>query len=315
MDVTGNVFYFEWEAKLIEWLQTHLGSGLISVLSYFSILGEATLIVLILGFIYWSYNKKLGRTMILTVLSACTWSAMIKNIALRRRPYFDNKDIKVLRPVEPDADLYDIQAQGFSFPSTHSANAAGLFGSLAYGIRKKWTMILAILLPLMTGLSRVVVGVHYPTDVAAGWLLGILAVFLIPYLEKKIENKALLYGILLVLTLPGLIYCRSEDYFTSAGLLTGFMAASLFEEQLVNFEDPRSVPEMVLRLVIGVAIYFVLNTLLKLPFRKEFLEGGSYAALLVRYFRYMVIVFLDFGVYPMSFRLVNKKSGLRPNIR
>jgi membrane-associated phospholipid phosphatase len=48
---------------------------------------------------------------------------MAKNIALRRRPYFDHESIHILRVVEPEADIYDIAAQGYSFPSGHSTNA------------------------------------------------------------------------------------------------------------------------------------------------------------------------------------------------
>ena len=53
----------------------------------------------------------------------------------------------------------------------------------------------------------------------------------------------------------------------------------------------------------GVKVYLALNTLLKLPFSKAFLSSGTTAALLVRCARYTVVAFVDFGVYPMLFRL------------
>jgi hypothetical protein len=56
----------------------------------------------------------------------------------------------------------------------------------------------------------------------------------------------------------------------------------------------------------GTAIYVGLNTLLKLPFPKQFLEGGSYAALMVRFVRYMVIAFVEFGIYPMAFKAMDR---------
>ncbi|MGE4298146.1 MAG: phosphatase PAP2 family protein [Desulfovibrionaceae bacterium] len=63
---------------------------------------------------------------------------------------------------------------GSSFPSAHAANAMAVAMAcvLALGWRRvRW----ALLLPLVVGYSRVYLGKHYPSDVAAGWLLGIAA--------------------------------------------------------------------------------------------------------------------------------------------
>ena len=84
------------------------------------------------------------------------------------------------------------------------------------------------------------------------------------------------------------------------------------EEKKVNFENTRSFPVAILRIVLGFAVYFVLNTVLKLPFPKTFLDSGTTAAMLVRAARYAVILFVEFGVYPMAFpwldRLMGKKA-------
>jgi len=57
----------------------------------------------------------------------------------------------------------------------------------------------------------------------------------------------------------------------------------------------------ILRVVGGIAIYFLLNKLLKLPFSSDFLNGGSTGAHLIRTARYAVIAFIEFGIYPMAF--------------
>ena len=303
---SGNTFFFPWEVSLMEWLQTHIGSAGISILSFFSMFGEELMLILIVGFVYWSYDKKLGRTVGLTSIMGFAWNTIAKNIALRRRPYFDHKNIKILRVVAPEADIYNIAAQGYSFPSGHSTNVATVFGSLALNLRKRWLTAAAIVIVLLTGISRVVVGAHYPTDVLAGWLLGLISVLVVHLLQKRIKNTFILYGILLVTVIPGFFYCKSEDYFTAAGLLIGFMGGTLLEEKAVHFENTRKPVWMVLRLAGGVAVYFLLNTLLKLPFSKEFLSGGTIAALLVRFARYAVIAFVAFGVYPMLFRIEKK---------
>ena len=302
MAASGNTFFFPWEVTLMEWLQTHIGSAGISIISLFSMFGEELLLILILGFVYWSYDKKLGRTMGMSAIMGLTWNTMAKNIALRRRPYFDHEGIKILRVVEPEADIYDIAAQGYSFPSGHSTNVATVFCSLAVSLRERWVTVAAIAIPLLTGISRFVVGAHYPTDVLAGWLLGVISVLIVQLLQKRVENTLTLYGILLITAVPGFFYCKSADYFTAVGLLIGFMGGTLLDDGYVHFENTRKPLWMVIRVLGGLGVYLVLNTVLKLPFSKDFLSGGGTAALLVRCARYAIISFVDFGVYPMLFR-------------
>ncbi|SDK86045.1 undecaprenyl-diphosphatase [Actinopolyspora mzabensis] len=81
------------------------------------------------------------------------------------------------RPVPaPNAATED----SFAFPSGHSAHSAAVYLMLAIlllgVLRGRWSragvVTLGILLMLITGFSRLVLGVHSPSDVVAGWLLG-----------------------------------------------------------------------------------------------------------------------------------------------
>lgn len=306
MTAAGTCFYFPWEVALEEWLQSTLPGWLMGFVSQLSLFGEQLLMVALLGFLYWGLDKKFGKYLGLNLIMANVWNPMLKNIFLRRRPYFDNEGIQILRVVEPKADIYDIAAQGYSFPSGHSAGAAAVYGSLARYTKKKWLIVLAFLLPFLTGFSRIAVGAHYPTDVLCGWLLGAAAVFLIPLLREKIPNDLCFFGVLLLLTVPGFFYCRSNDYFTGMGMLVGFMAGDLFEKKYVNFENTRSIPRILLRVVGGAGLYFGLNTVLKLPFSSAFLDSGSFASLMVRFGRYAAVIFLVLAVYPMIFRYTDK---------
>ncbi len=303
----GTTFFFTWEVSLMEWLQSHIGSTGISFISNFSLFGEELPLILIVGFVYWSYDKKLGRKVGLIAIMGLIWNTMIKNIVMRRRPYFDHESINILRVVDSEADIYDISAQGYSFPSAHSTNAVTVFGSLAVNLRKRWFTVIAIVIPLLTGISRFVVGAHYPTDVMAGWLLGLTSVVLVQMLQKRVSDTLTLYGILLLTIVPGFFYCTSADYFTAVGLLVGFMGGTLLDDYCVHYEDTRKPLFMVTRLLGGLAVYLVLNTVLKMPFSNEFLTDGSTAALLVRCTRYAIIAFVDFGVYPMLFKFEKRK--------
>jgi undecaprenyl-diphosphatase len=59
---------------------------------------------------------------------------------------------------------------GKSFPSTHAANSAAAAAVFAWAAPR--LSALGVGLALVVGISRVYLGVHWPTDVMAGWLLG-----------------------------------------------------------------------------------------------------------------------------------------------
>ena len=306
MTATANSFFFPWEISFIEALQAHLPASVVPVVSTLSMFGEELFMIFVIGLLYWGFDKECGRSVGLNVLIGTVWNPMIKNVALRRRPYFESERIRLLRIVTPGADIYNLSAQGYSFPSGHSTCAAGLFGSLALWFHRRWLTVLCVLMPLLVGFSRVAMGAHFPTDILFGWLIGLAAIAFVSALQKRVKSRPVFFGILLLLTLPGLFYCHSEDYFTCMGLLIGFLAAIPVEEKFVRFENTRSLPRVALRVAGGTAVFFALNALLKLPFPSAFLSAHTTPSLLVRCGRYAVISFTEFALYPMLFKLTHR---------
>lgn len=304
--MNGNIFYMDWEVSLIEWLQKNLGDAGIAVSRVLSAIGGETIAMLVLIVVLFCYSKEAGKRVGLTILAANAWFPMIKNVVLRLRPYMVHENISVHQLVEAEASPTDVLAQGYSFPSGHSATAASMYGGIAREVRKKWMWALAVILPLLIGISRFIVGVHYPTDVLAGWAVGIAAVGFAILLEKKVPNDTHRFLILLVMTLPGLFWCSSRDYFSTLGMLAGMAAAVPYEKKHIRFADTRKVPVMILRTVGAFAVYYVLNTVLKLPFGSGFLNSGTLGANLVRSLRYAVILFVLFAVYPRCFPFLDR---------
>ena len=308
----GNVFYFQWEVDLSTWLQSTMGSIGSFLARAFSFIGGETVSLLLLIIMLFCYKKEAGKRVARTVLTASMWYPMIKNIVLRVRPYMVHKDnIKVLQVVEPDADPLDIVQQGYSFPSGHGATAVSLFGSIGRELRKRWMWTLAVVMPLLIGFSRIAVGVHYPTDVLAGWVVGLAAIGFNILLEKIVKKEWQRYVVLLVITVPGIFWCRSRDYFTALGLLIAAAVAFPYEEKHIGFQDTRNVWAMILRTLGAFVIYFALNTLLKMPFSKEWLDSGRLLANLVRTARYAIILFVVLAVYPRIFPLFEKAGKKR----
>jgi len=117
------------------------------------------------------------------------------------------------------------------------------------------------------------------------------------YRKMKKEH---LYLALLILSLAGMSFCRSEDYFAVAGILIGFMAGDLIEERYIHFENTRRFPAILARVLLGGVLVLLIVELLKLPVRN--LADGSIAALLYRSFRYGLASVFVFGFYPYLFR-------------
>ncbi len=298
-------FFFPWEVALTQWLQAHMGAGAVAAASLISMLGEPLLVVAAVGFLYWCADKEFGKTVGVNLAAAVILSCMAKNLVLRRRPYFDHGTIRCLRPAEPEADIYDIRAQGYSFPSGHSSTAAAAYPSIALGRPRRWLTLLAVLLPLLVGLSRVCLGVHYPTDVLAGWALGLLAAFGLGKLQRCLRRRWVLCLLLLLVGLPGWAFCRSDDFYSGYGLLLGIFASILFEERFVRFANTRSVLRSILRLAAGLGLFLGVSTLMKLPFSGAF-PAGSFPDHLLRAGRYAVSAFIVMGLYPMLFRHTDK---------
>lgn len=108
----------------------------------------------------------------------------LKRLMSRERPY------KILEHLH----TFGIELRDYSFPSGHTTASFSLATTLAVNLPK--VAVVVLLLALLIGMSRIYLGVHYPTDVAAGIILGIFASLTIHvYFIQFVDKAALAIGL------------------------------------------------------------------------------------------------------------------------
>lgn len=125
-------------------------------------------------------NKKIGMLIICNLAIIAALNQLLKRIIQRPRP----------------TEFRIINESGYSFPSGHSMVSMAFYGYLMYLIYVKvknkylkWSLIVILgVLIISIGISRIYLGVHYTSDVLAGFLISIS--YLIIYISAS--NKILL---------------------------------------------------------------------------------------------------------------------------
>jgi membrane-associated phospholipid phosphatase len=146
---------------LILYLQ-NIGDWLTPAMGVFTALGYQQFYVLFLLVIYWCVNASLGIRIGLLLFFSGAINHLFKVAFHGPRPYWYDPRV---RPLSVETT--------FGVPSGHAQNAVVLWGVIASKLRMKWAWAGAITLIFFISLSRLYLGVHFPSDVLVGWFLGL----------------------------------------------------------------------------------------------------------------------------------------------
>ena len=179
----------EWDGELLLWIQENIRREWLSpLISFITHLGDAGFIwiVITLCLLIYKGTRKEGFLCACSLLLVLLINNIIlKNVIARTRPYEIVEGLQ--RIIEAQSD--------FSFPSGHTGSSFAAAVVMFMRLPKRYG-IPAMVLAVCIALSRLYVGVHYPTDVMAAALIGtVTAVFvckMAEYIEMK--KKGVSYG-------------------------------------------------------------------------------------------------------------------------
>jgi undecaprenyl-diphosphatase len=135
-------------------------------------LGEPTVLIsagfFVAGWLLWRKQRSIAATLLLIILIGRGLTEVQKYWVARARP---------------DIEPHLVIVKTSSFPSGHASSAMIFYLTLALALaaQTRWNRVAAggaVILALLVGLSRVMLGVHWPSDVVGGWSFGMLWVLL-----------------------------------------------------------------------------------------------------------------------------------------
>lgn len=170
------------DANILLWLQEYFRQEWMTLFwTFISSLGDGGWFWIVLSVILLipKRTRGVGIASILALgIGALITNAALKNMFARTRPYEVIDGLILL--VERQSD--------FSFPSGHSC-ASFAAATVCYKMFPKKYGVPALGLAALIAFSRLYVGVHYPSDVIAGTLIGILAAMAAYKIVEKISEK------------------------------------------------------------------------------------------------------------------------------
>jgi membrane-associated phospholipid phosphatase len=165
---------YSFEIAIILFIQNQ-APGLARFFRLVSMLGYEEFYMLAMPLLYWSLDSVLGLRMAILLLLSNGLNMALKIVFHAPRPYWLDARVKGYFA----EDTYGI-------PSGHAQNAAVLWGLLATTRSKTWEKWMLVGLIFLIGFSRLYLGMHFLTDILAGWLIGWLLLFVFLKLENPL---------------------------------------------------------------------------------------------------------------------------------
>ena len=297
--------------RLLEAIRTPF---LDTVFQFFTFFGEEMIFMVIaLGF-YWCLDKKTGYLLLYVSFLGNIINTFLKLIFIVPRPWVLDQNFTIVESARAGAT-------GYSFPSGHTQNSAGMFLSITWSRKELWLRIACVALTILVAFSRMYLGVHTPADVLVSLGVALLLVSVgYPLLNRAWDNGKwflALLGVLLAVGTALILYIElvpmpanaiaefslscNESGYKMVGAAVGFALVLWLERKYINFSVKAVWWAQLLKLVLGLGLVVAVQSLAKAPLLALF--GGHNAGNAVRY---CLMVLVGGALWPLTFKFFGK---------
>jgi membrane-associated phospholipid phosphatase len=290
-----------WGLELIHRVQAFRAPSLDLAFRAITFLGNEEFFLLMFPFLYWCLDSRLGFRLGVLFFVSGYLNFALKGILAQPRPF------------DLEAGINLIRETGYGLPSGHAQSAVVLWGLLAHAGRRRWLWTPAAALMLLIGFSRVYLGVHFPTDVLAGWLIGaallgaaILVLRTSAAARLRAPRWAWAAGVSL-LAAVSLLALATKDTVSVIAAFWGFVLGYVLLAASPAADVSGGVLQRLLRLPAGLAVLLGLYLGLKALFPRE----GQPGFLAMRFVRYGLTGFWAGWGAPWLFHLLGLARGQR----
>ncbi|OGO04280.1 MAG: hypothetical protein A2Y73_04075 [Chloroflexi bacterium RBG_13_56_8] len=273
--------WIPWGVDVIVDIQSVTGGFLDVIFRAITYMGQELLLMVLLSFVFWSVGKRQGLRLASVFLISAYLNVALKELLAIPRPFEVSQQVQ-----------RKVAIEGSAFPSGHAQGSATIWPSLAHIFSRRWMRWLAVIMIVLISFSRVYLGVHYPQDVIAGILVGLVIVAIYfrlePSVVAQVAGRSLGWQLAGVIGVPSclMLLVPVEQAFTIGGGMIGLGVGCLIEARWIDFVPTKGRWPTIGRLLVGLIAVTIVYGGLKLLFPAQ---GGFAVVAAFRVVRYVCV--------------------------
>lgn len=284
------------------------------IVSLITELGGELIFIIVGMTMFWCVDKKQGYFVLIVGFFGVYINQFLKLIFRIPRPWKIDPEFTIVEAARE-------AASGYSFPSGHTQNAVGCFGTIAACRKELWVRVICIAVCTLIPLSRMYLGVHTPLDVGVSIAIALILIVGIGFLFKRFgDSPNLIYtfaAILSVLGLAFMIYCNfwsfpadidaenlasaTKNSYSLFGALLGMWLVYVIDCKYLKFDTKASPLGQILKMALGFPLLILI-----LEGSKPLLNLLFPESPIARIFRYFATVLFAGIIWPMTFKYFAK---------